>query len=122
MKLIVQWIIGIIAIAIAARIVPGITIVGEEWKGLAVAAAMLAVVNLVVRPILTLITLPITILTLGLFWFVIGGIVLVLASWLSLQLFGAGLLIDGFLSAILGAIVIGIVSGVLGFFLMRDQE
>jgi putative membrane protein len=120
MKLIVQWIIGIIAIAITARIIPGITIVGEEWKGLAVAAAMLALVNLVVRPVLTLITLPITILTLGLFWFVIGGIVLVLSSWLSMQLFGAGLLIDGFLSAILGAIVIGIISGLLGFFLMRD--
>ncbi len=120
MKLIVQWLFGLVAIAIAARIVPGISLLGEEWKALAVAAAMLAIVNLLIRPILTVITLPITVITLGLFWFVIGGIVLVLSSWLSMQLFGAGLVIDGFLSAILGALVIGIVTGVLGFFLMRD--
>ena len=59
-------------------------------------------------------------MTFGLFWFVIGGIVLVLSSWLSLRLFDAGIVIDGFLSAILGALVIGIITGVLGFFLTRE--
>lgn len=120
MRLIAQWVIGVVAIAVAGRIVPGISIVGEEWVGLVVSAVILGLVNLVVRPILTLLTLPITILTLGLFWFVIGGVVLVLTSWLSLNLFGAGIAIDGFGSAIVGALVIGIVTGVIGFFLLRD--
>ena len=120
MKLVVQWLISVVAIALTTRIVPGITIVGEEWKGLAVAALMLVLANVLFRPILTLITAPLTVITFGLFWFVIGGIVLVVSSWLSLRLFDAGIVIDGILPAILGALVIGIITGVLGFFLMRD--
>jgi putative membrane protein len=113
-KLIAQWLIGILAVAVAAWVVPGISVRGEEWVGIAITAIILGLVNTFVRPAITLLTLPITILTLGLFMFVIGGIALVLASWLSLQIFGAGLVIDGFLAAILGALVIGIISGVLG--------
>lgn len=119
MRLIAQWIVGVLAIAVAARIVPGISIVGEEWVGLVVSAVILGIVNLFVRPVITILTLPITIVTLGLFWFVIGGIVLALTSWLSLNIFGAGIVLDGFWPAILGALVIGIVSGVLGSLLDR---
>lgn len=120
MKLLIQWVISVIAIAITVRIVPGISIVGEEWKGLAIAAVMLGLANLLIRPVLALITAPITAVTLGLFWFVIGGIVLAASSWLSLRFFDAGIVIDGLLSAILGALVIGLITGALGFFLMRD--
>ena len=77
MKLLIQWVISVIAIAITVRIVPGISIVGEEWKGLAIAAVMLGLANLLIRPVLALITAPITAVTLGLFWFVIGGIEMV---------------------------------------------
>ena len=119
MRLIVQWLTGIVAIAVAARIVPGISIRGDEWTGLIVSAVILGLVNLLVRPLLTLLTLPITIITLGLFWFVIGAIVLALTSWLSLNIFDAGIVIDGFLAAILGALVIAIVSAVVGFALVR---
>ena len=80
---------------------------GEEWKGLAIAAVMLGLANLLIRPILTLITAPITAVTLGLFWFVVGAIVLAASSWLSLRFFDAGIVIDGILSAILGALIIG---------------
>jgi putative membrane protein len=121
-KLIIQWLISVVAIAITTRIVPGITIVGEEWKGLAVAAVMLVLANLLIRPLLTLISRPLTVVTFGLFWFVVGGIVLVVSSWLSLRLFDAGIVIDGILPAILGALVIAIISGVLGFFLIRDRD
>ena len=120
MKLIIQWLISVVAIAITVRLVPGITVQGEEWKALAIAAVVLGLANLLIRPILTAITAPITVFTLGLFWFVIGAIVLAASSWLSLRLFGAGIVIDGIVSAILGALVIGIITGVLGFFLMRD--
>ena len=94
-KLLVQWVISVVAIAITVRIVPGISVVGEEWKGLAIAAIMLGLANLLIRPVLTLITAPITVVTLGLFWFVIGGIVLAASSWLSLRCFDAGIVIDG---------------------------
>ena len=60
MKLVVQWLISVVAIALTSRIVPGITVVGEEWKSLAVAGAMLALANLLIRPILTLISAPLT--------------------------------------------------------------
>ena len=119
MRLIVQWLIGIVAIAVTARIVPGISIRGDELPGLIISAIILGLVNLVVRPLLTLITLPITILTLGIFWFVIGGVVLALTSWLSLNIFGAGIVIDGFPSAVLGALVIAIVSALVGLLLNR---
>ena len=104
MKLLIQWVISVVAIAITVRIVPGISVQGEEWKGLAIAAVMLGLANLLIRPILTLITAPITAVTLGLFWFVVGAIVLAASSWLSLRFFGAGIVIDGILSAILGAL------------------
>ena len=120
MKLLVQWVISVVAIAITVRIVPGISVQGEEWKGLAIAAVMLGLANLLIRPILTLITAPITAMTLGLFWFVVGAIVLAASSWLSLRFFDAGIVIDGILSAILGALIIGAITGVLGHFLMRD--
>ena len=119
MKLLVQWLISVVAIALTVRIVPGISVQGEEWKGLAIAAVMLGLANLLIRPILTLITAPITAVTLGLFWFVVGAIVLAASSWLSLRFFDAGIVIDGILSAILGALIIGAITGVLGHFLMR---
>jgi putative membrane protein len=119
-KLLIQWVISVVAIAITVRIVPGISVQGEEWKGLAIAAVMLGLANLLIRPILTLITAPITAVTLGLFWFVVGAIVLAASSWLSLRFFDAGIVIDGILSAILGALIIAIITGALGHFLMRD--
>src|SRR5215212_7073961 len=119
-KLLIQWVISVVAIAITVRIVPGISVQGEEWKGLAIAAVMLGLANLLIRPILTLITAPITAVTLGLFWFVVGAIVLAASSWLSLRFFSAGIVIDCILSAILGALIIAIITGALGHFLMRD--
>ena len=65
MKLLIQWVISVVAIAITVRIVPGITVQGEEWKGLVIAAVMLGLANLLIRPVLTLITAPITAVTLA---------------------------------------------------------
>ena len=96
MRLIIRWVIGALAIAVAAWIVPGISVQGEEWVTLAVTAIVLGLVNALVRPILLLLTLPVTLLTLGLFLFVINAAMLLLASWLTTRLFGVGLLIDGF--------------------------
>jgi len=87
----------------AETIVPGVRIDG--WGNLVVAALLLGIVNAVIRPIILILTLPLTILTLGLFILVVNGISLSLVAWLmpSFSLSGLG-------AAILGSIVVGLTS------------
>ena len=87
----------------AETIVPGVRIDG--WGNLVVAALLLGIVNAVIRPIILILTLPLTILTLGLFILVVNGISLALVAWLmpSFSLSGLG-------AAILGSIVVGLTS------------
>jgi putative membrane protein len=85
---------------------PGVSVTG--FGGAIVAALVLGIVNAVLRPILFLLTLPLQVLTLGLFTFVING----LLFWFVGHL-GIGLVVDGFWAAFWGAIVLGIVSFVL---------
>jgi putative membrane protein len=85
----------------AATIVPGIGFSG--WKSLAVAALLLGIVNAIVRPVLIILTLPITLLTLGFFLLVVNGISLGIVAWLV-----PGFHIAGLISATLGAVVVGL--------------
>ena len=87
----------------AATIVPGITIAG--WRSLVVAALVLGLVNAIVRPVLLFLTLPITVLTLGLFLLVVNGISLVIVAWLV-----PGFAVAGLGAATLGALVVGLTS------------
>lgn len=119
MTLIASWFVAAAAIAAAAWIVPGIDVRGEAWIALAVSAVALGLVNAVVRPVLLLLTLPITLLTLGLFLFVVNALTLMLASWLTTRVFGVGLVIDGFWSALVGASIISVVGVVLNGLLER---
>jgi len=77
----------------------------RSWQTLILAALLLGIVNAVVRPILLFLTFPITILTLGLFIFVVNGISLSLVAWLL-----PGFLLSGLGAAILGSIVVGLTS------------
>jgi putative membrane protein len=88
---------------LASRAVPGITIDGAG--SLAGAALLLGVVNAIVRPVLVVLTLPITILTLGLFLFVVNAATLGLVAY-----FLSGFRIDGFLPALLGSLLVSFVS------------
>ena len=85
----------------AATIVPGVQITGVG--NLVVAALLLGVVNAVIRPILLVLTLPLTVVTLGLFVFVVNGLSLALVAWLM-----PGFTLSGFGAAILGSIVVGV--------------
>jgi putative membrane protein len=87
----------------ASAIVPGVSF--RSWQTLLLAALLLGIVNAVVRPILLFLTFPITILTLGLFIFVVNGISLVLVAWLL-----PGFMLRGLGAAILGSIVVGLTS------------
>src|SRR3989475_11359299 len=87
----------------AETIVPGVRIDG--WGNLIVAALLLGIVNAVIRPIILILTLPLTILTMGLFILVVNGISLALVAWLI-----PGFSLSGLGAAILGSIVVGLTS------------
>lgn len=114
MSFIGSWFITAIATAAAIWLIPGIEAVGGTWAGPIFCALALAFVNAVVKPVMTVLSIPITILTLGIFYLVINALMLELASWLSRNIFHAGISIDSFGAAFLGAIVISIVSAILG--------
>lgn len=105
--MIVSWIVSTLAFMLAAYLVPGFT-VASVWSA-AIAAAVLGVCNALVRPFIILFTLPVTVLTLGLFLLVINGVVLALAVWLV-----PGVDVANLWVAILAALVIAIVNAVLG--------
>src|SRR5215203_2141840 len=118
MRLVLHWLVTAAALVITAWLMPGIHVVGQDgWLVVLVMAAVLGLVNAIVRPVLTLLSCGLVVLTLGLFLFVINAASLALASWISVNWFGAGFYIDGFWSALFGSIVVSIVSGVLSVFL-----
>lgn len=109
-----SWLVTAVAVAAAAWLVPGIYVVPlGSWVAVILAALLLALVNATVRPVLRVLSLPLTVLTLGLFHLVVNALMLELASWLSLNLFGAGLVVSGFGAAFVGALVISIVSTIM---------
>jgi putative membrane protein len=122
MKLIVRWLITVVALVIAAFVVPGIRVDGgSAWIAYAVMAVVLGLVNAIVRPILKILTCPLRILTLGLFTLVINGVTLWLAGWIASDVIGVGFYVDGFIAAFLGAIIVSLVSMVGNLFIKDDD-
>lgn len=110
LNIILRLIVLTAGIFLASYLVPGVNVDGY---GPAIkAAVLLGVMNLIVKPILIVLTLPINILTLGLFTFILNGIILWFVGYLV-----AGFAVAGFFSALLGAIVISILSIVLNRFI-----
>ena len=111
------WVVAAVSLVITANIVPGIVV--TSFPAAMLAAVVIGFVNAVVRPIITLLTLPFSILTLGLFLFVVNAISLSLASWLA-GAFSIGFAINGFWPALFGSIVLSFVSGLIGRFVNSD--
>lgn len=103
------WLVAAVSLVITAYIVPGVTI--TSFQAAAIAAIIMGLVNAVVKPIITILTLPLTIVTLGLFLLVINAICLSLVGY-----FSPGVQIDGFWPAVFGAIVLSVVSSLIGSF------
>lgn len=101
-----SWLINTLAVLVATQI--GIGIHCESWQSLLGATLVLGILNAVLRPLLLLLSLPLVILTLGLFTLVINAALLYLVSWLI-----PAFKVDSFGYALLGALVISIVSVVL---------
>lgn len=116
MDRIVQLLINAGALYVAVLLVPGLDFAfdggAESWLKFLFVAFIFGLVNTFVRPILQLFTLPITLMTLGLFLFVINALMLLLTSAISAEL-DLGLTVSDFLAALLGAVVISIVGFIL---------
>lgn len=109
-RLAVRWLITMLALAVAAWLVRGVDIDG--WRALLPAAFIFMIVRAFLRPLLILLTCPLEILTLGLFTFVVNALVFAFTAWLSGKL-GVGFSVDGFIAALLGALVVSAVSFVV---------
>jgi putative membrane protein len=103
------WLLTALALVITSYLVPGFRI--ENFPAALVAAVVLGLVNAIVKPILVVLTLPITFVTLGLFLFVINAVTIWLAGYIT-----PGFDVLGFLPALLGSIVLTVISSVLHFF------
>ena len=115
LRLLVVWLINALALLAVAYVLPGIEV--ADFTTALVAAVVLGLVNAVIRPILILFTLPATILTLGLFIFVINGLLFwMVGSWLE------GFAVSGFWWGVLGAIVYSIVSWALSAAILPERR
>jgi putative membrane protein len=107
--ILIRWFILTVAIMLTSYIIDGIHVTG--FVSALLAAAILGILNAIFRPILIILTLPINILTLGLFTFVINGILLMMVSGVI-----RGFDVQGFWSAVFGSLLISIVSWILSSF------
>jgi putative membrane protein len=115
MRLLLRLLLNGVALLIAAWLIPGLYIATPVAA--IVAGIVLGFVNAIVRPVLVLLTLPFTLLTLGLFIFVVNAICLALTAWLV-----PGFSISGFGSALLGALVVSVVSWLLSALLVDERS
>lgn len=120
-KLLTRWLIIALALFIAAWLLPGITVEGDGWVVYAIMALILGLVNALVRPFLKLLTCPLILLTLGLFTLVINAITFLLATEIA-QVLGVAFYVDGFWWALLGALIVSIVTTGLSMVLKEEEE
>ena len=122
MKLLLRWLIVGVSIFLTAWLIPGIRVEGDNgFITIAIVAVILGFMNAVIRPILTFFSCGCVVVTLGFFMLVINAITLGLTAWVS-QLIGIQFYVDGFIPALLGSIVISIISFVLSLFLIDEKE
>jgi len=122
----VRWLINAIALLVAALIVPNIRLTASgtspgmnEWVTLAIVALIFGVINAIIRPVVVLLTFPLTIVTLGLFMFVVNALMLMLTSRIA-EALHLGFRVEGFGAALLGALVISVVSFILSRLLASE--
>ncbi len=111
----IHWVTTGVALGAAAWILPGVTI--PSMRALAVASLVLGVVNTVVKPVLVVLTLPLTVMSLGVFYFVVNGVTFALAAWIV-----PGFEVASFFWAMAGAALVGLMSMFIGSFRSRPHD
>ena len=103
--------------------VPGITTVGSNSTiAIAVIALILSLINVSLKPLLQTLSLPITVITLGITYLVVNALLLELAAWAATGIFGSGIQVNGFGSALVGSIIISVVSALVNSFIGKNQK
>jgi len=115
MRLLLNWLLSALAVWIVAQIVPGVHVSGAAAA--LIAALAIGFINATLGLVLKIITFPLTLLTLGLFWFVINALMLELASALV-----PGFRVRGFFAAFIGAIVLSLVNLLLKAIVMPSKD
>jgi putative membrane protein len=115
LRLLLNWILSALALLIVAHIVPGFYVHG--FGAALLAAVVIGLINATIGALLKLITLPLTILTLGIFWLVINALMLWLATW-----FVSGFRISGFGAAFVGAIVLMLVNMLFRWLVPKKRD
>ncbi|MBS1844901.1 MAG: phage holin family protein [Actinobacteria bacterium] len=115
-KLLVRWICNVIALFVAAWILSGVSY-GNQWWTLFIAAAVFTLVNAWVKPILTVLSIPFIVVTLGLFYFLINVLMLYLTDWIV-----PDFEIETFWWGVLAAIIVSIMNGLLNLVLPDDED
>lgn len=115
-RAILQVVANGLAVLLAAHLIPGVGYTGG-WLYLLLVGLVIGLINLLVKPLVSLLSLPLVILTLGLFYLVINGAMFWLAAWLL-----SGLSVDGCLPAILGGLVLAVVNWLVRVLFGGDKE
>ena len=115
LTLLARWLLNALALLLVAYLYPGVSV--ESFFAAAMAALVLGLVNAVVRPFLVLLTLPVTILTLGLFLFVINA----LLFWLVAEIVG-GFRVTGFGAALIGSILYSLITLLTSWLLIPARK
>lgn len=117
MQFLMRLIVTALATAAAVWLVPGISLTASDTTDKAVTLLIVALifgaVNAVIKPLVSVMSTCLLVLTLGLFMLVINALMLMLTSWIGTQ-FGIGFHVDGFWSALFGSIIISVVGAILG--------
>ncbi len=122
MKLLLRWLITAVALFAAVQFVPGIRVGDDAWTALFITAAVLGLLNALLRPILKFLSCGLIVVTLGLFTFVINAAMLWLASWISVSFLNVDFVVEGPVAALIGSIVVSIISFALSLFLSDDDD
>ena len=106
MGILTNWLLSALAIFITSEVVPGFTV--DSFQTALIVALILGIVNAIIKPILVILTLPINILTLGLFTFIINALMILLVDY-----FVPGFSVQGFTPALIAAFILWIISIIL---------
>jgi len=115
MKILIHWFLSAVAVWLVSEIVPGFNV--SSLGSALIAALVIGLVNATLGIFFKIVTFPLTVMTLGLFWLIINGIMLLVAAK-----FVPGFAIDGFITAFIGAIVLSILNMVLRALFLSKQD
>ncbi len=115
MVLLIRWIFFTLAILFVAWLVPGIFV--ENFQSAMLVTVIMALINIFIRPLIVFITLPINILTLGLFGLVVNALLFMLAGYVA-----PGFYVDGFLAAFLGSVVLSFLGLIINMITLNDGK